>query len=70
MPFDVYNASGARIANNISQGQLDNYYKHGFIKDDDKVIETTYLEKNRKEKMPYYQTAIARDINNVKKRRS
>ena len=69
MPFDVYNSSGARIAQNISQGQLDGYYKDGFIKQDDKVVDTTYLEKNRKEKMPYYHTAIAKDIARVKKRR-
>lgn len=69
MPFDVFNASGAKIAENISQGTLEGYYKNGLIKDNDKVVDTTYLEKNRKEKMPYYQTAIAKDIANVKKRR-
>lgn len=69
MPFDIFNSSGAKIAEGISQGQLDAYYKDGFIKANDKVVDTTYLEKNRKEKMPYYHTAIAKDIANVKKRR-
>lgn len=70
MPFDVYNASGAKIADNLSEGQLEGYYKQGFIKDNDKVVETTYLEKNRKDKMPYFHTQVMKDINNVKKRRS
>ena len=69
MPFDVYNASGARIADNISEGQLEKYYKGGFIRENDKVVETSYLEKNRKNKMPYYHTSIAKDIMEVKRRR-
>lgn len=69
MPFDIFNRSGAKIAERISQGQLDAYYRDGFVKDTDKVVDVTYLEKNRKEKMPYYQTAIAKDIARVKRKR-
>lgn len=69
MAFDVYNRGGAKIAENISQSQLDNYYRDGFIHSTDKVVDTEYLQKNRKEKMPYYQTAIAKDIANVKRKR-
>lgn len=71
MSFDIFNASGAKIAENISLEKLDSFYKEGIIKVDDKIVEKPFeVERSVKPASHYHQTAIARDINNVKKRRS
>lgn len=97
MPFDIFNSSGAKIAENISDWNIEEYSKQGLLKPTDKVVEINDSRKvNPASKMhkgvqstkvagkysprlgkyatqrkmnAYGQTAIARDINNVKKRR-